>query len=117
MPDGSHRVVREELRYDFEPIGHFDTPTSIIETLAPVFAMKRGDARDQTLKPLKKAAAQAHETAMIARAAERGGQMAAVDMAERHLAATRKPDPAGNLFPLTTGGVTCGLGCSASAAS
>jgi hypothetical protein len=111
MPDGSHRVVREELRYDFEPIGHFENPSVMIETLAPVLAMKRGEDRSRALAPLKAAAAQAHETAMIARAAEIGGQPTATHMAERHLAGTRTPDPAGNLFPLTTGGVHCGLGC------
>jgi hypothetical protein len=116
MPDGSHRVVREEVRYGFEPIGHFDNPDAMLDTLVPAFAMKRGEARAQMLAPLRQAAGLVHERAMISLAAERGGQAAASHMATHHLAGTRTPDPTGNLFALTTGDVQCDLGCGGRAA-
>jgi|GEM_PF-4713463 len=109
MPDGSHRVVREEIRYDFEPIGHFENPAAMVETLTPVFAMKRGEARALALEPLRHAAAVAHESTMVAIAVERGGQAAADHIAAHHLAGTRTPDLTGNVFALTSGGVSCGL--------
>lgn len=53
MPDGTHRIVREAVAYDFGPVGHFDSPEAMIETLAPMLKMKRGEERALMLEPLR----------------------------------------------------------------
>lgn len=58
---------------------------------------------------LAAAGAEHRESAMLARAAEVGGQAVADHLRVAHLAGAATPDIAGQIFPLSTGSVHCGL--------